>query len=383
MIIHVDGSHTPGAPILPECVKADVYLPCIIINEHPEAHAAVAQIVQGFIEAIGIPTIHRWTRAGKKRGWSLSQSGHVYTQLAPTTRPLVPAPLSGTAHYQFYGRLYGSLSQSVTSNDSHTSNSESNLGGLASPHADAEPTMSQESETYGSESLSPTMIELADYIEEIAKLRAELEGAGLREDSFIKQIHALFDRLQQTDTELAGVWAQLAARNSPSFSSTISSISAFTSPPRSPEKPSPSKPNRWTDIDLVLPTLDSDQYPTHSSPLAHLPSRNTSSPPTRLPSRNADSPVLLFAPPPTPSSSCGRYRNNHDNLAAQAQRALGPYVHGFLQEHNLQEKLEDTLLLVHNRPLPAWFKLVNSLELTEIQRGELYMALVNDWSAGA
>jgi hypothetical protein len=334
MIIHVDGSHTPGAPVLPECVKADVYLPYVIINEHPEAHPAVAQIVQGFIEAIGIPTIHCWTRASKKRGWSLSQSGHVHTQLSPTTCPLVPSPLSGTSHYQFYGCPYSSLSQSVTSNDSHTSNSESNSGGLANPHADAEPTMSQGSETYGSEPLSPTMIELADYIEEIANLRAELEGAGLREDSFIEQIHALFDHLQKTDAELAGVRAQLADRNSPSFLM-ISSISSFTSCPWSPEKPSPSKLNRQTDIALMFLTLDSDQYPTRSLPPAHLPSRNTSSPPTCLPSCNTDSPVLLFAPPPTPSSAYGCHHNNHNNLQAQAQRTLSPYVYGFLQEHNL------------------------------------------------
>jgi hypothetical protein len=346
MIIHVDGSHTPGAPVLPECVKADVYLPYVIINEHPEAHLAIAQIVQGFIEAIGIPTIHCWTHAGKKCSWSLSQSGHMHTQLAPTTHPLVPSPLSGTSHYQFYGRPYGSLSQSVTSN-SHTSDSESNLGALANPHADAEPTMSQGSKTYGSEPLSPTMIKLVDYIEEIVNLRAELEGAGLREDSFIEQIHALFDRLQKMDAELAGVWAQLADRNSPSFSM-ISSISGFTSRPQSLDKPSPLKLNCWTDIALMFPTLDLDQYPMCSSPPAHLPSRNTSLPPAHLPSRNADNPALLFALPPTPSSACGRYHHNHNNLQAQAQRTLGPYIYGFLQEHNLQEKLEDTLLLLYN-----------------------------------
>jgi hypothetical protein len=68
-------------------------------------------------------------------------------------------------------------------------------------------------------------------------------------------------------------------------------------------------------------------------------------------------------------------------LQAQAQCTLGPYIYGFLQEHNLQEMLEDTLSLLYNQPLLAWFKLVKSLELMEIQRGGLNTALVNDWSA--
>lgn len=62
MIIHVEGANIPGAPLLPECVKADVYLPPAIIDEHPEMHPAIAQIVQTFIEVVGIPTIQCWTR---------------------------------------------------------------------------------------------------------------------------------------------------------------------------------------------------------------------------------------------------------------------------------------------------------------------------------
>ena len=72
MIIHIEGANTPGAPALPEYIKANVYLPPIMMSEHPKTHPAIAEIVQTFIETIGIPTIQHWTCTGKKCGWSLS-----------------------------------------------------------------------------------------------------------------------------------------------------------------------------------------------------------------------------------------------------------------------------------------------------------------------
>jgi hypothetical protein len=189
MIIHVEGTNTPGAPALPECVKADVYLPPVFMSEHPEAHPAIAQIVQIFIEEVGIPTIQRWTHAGKKCGWSLSQSGHVYRNQGSTTRPLVPSPVSGTSRYQFHGRPYGNLTQSVSSDHSHNNNFP------VSPHA--EPAMSQDSDIICDlESLSQTALDFANSIEEITKLKGELEGAEHREDNLIQQIHTLFSHLQ-------------------------------------------------------------------------------------------------------------------------------------------------------------------------------------------
>ena len=61
--------------------------------------------------------------------------------------------------------------------------------------------------------------------------------------------------------------------------------------------------------------------------------------------------------------------------------SLSSYIDVFLQEHALQEKFGDSIALVYNMPVSAWFKLVNSLDLTDDQRGELIAALKNDWSA--
>jgi hypothetical protein len=375
IIIHIEGSNTPGAPALPECIKADVYLPPVIISEHPEAHSAIAQIVQTFIEAVGVPTIQRWTCAGKKRGWPLSQSGHIYKYLGSSTRPLVPSPNPGTSHYQFHGRPYGSLpvSQAVQASDhSHTNDYPVD--------SHAQPTTPQESERCSSEPLSPTTLSFLESIEKIAMLKAQVEAAELREDSLLQQIHTLFDRLQNKDKEIRELQVQLANRNSWSMSD-FSSISNISSRPQSPEHGSPSKRSLQRDLALKFPTIDTGRFPNVDSSLfpKPVPMRaqpfSPRSPAAQQASRNADNPFLHSA---SPSSSRGRYRGQTGQAQAQPL-PLSSYVDAFLQEYGLQEKFGDSIALIYNMPVPAWFKLVNSLDLTDDQRGELIAALTNDW----
>ena len=64
----------PGAPHLPECLKADVYLPPHLVDEHPECHLPIAAMVQTFIEEIGIPTVNRYIAAGHEFGWTFPQN---------------------------------------------------------------------------------------------------------------------------------------------------------------------------------------------------------------------------------------------------------------------------------------------------------------------
>ena len=61
--------------------------------------------------------------------------------------------------------------------------------------------------------------------------------------------------------------------------------------------------------------------------------------------------------------------------------AEGSYIDEFLCEHGLQEKLSATIALIYNAPVPNWLQLVNALDLTDIQRGELMAALANEWAA--
>jgi hypothetical protein len=346
-----------------------------MMSEHPETHLAIAEIVQTFIETIGIPTIQHWTRAGKKHGWSLSQSGH--RNQGFTTCPLIPTPVSGTLHYQFYGCPYGSLTKSISSDHSLT------RGDLVSH---TEPTGSQESDNmYDLEPISQTTLNLADSLKEISKLKAELEGAGYREDSLIAQIHTLFSHLQEKDKELAFVQAQQAAQApSNSFSPSLSSISYVSSlRAQTPEPHSPTKKDLQNDLALKFPKIDTAQFPNSSCSPKHsikcTQPFGPSSPFTKSASRDASSgsPTLLFAPPPTPTTSHG-----HNCGHEQAQGvSIGPYANEFLHEHVLHEKISDHILLIYNTPLPAWFKLIKSLDLTDLQKGELITALTNDWFA--
>ena len=91
--------------------------------------------------------------------------------------------------------------------------------------------------------------------------------------------------------------------------------------------------------------------------------------------------MLHFAPLPSASSSHGHYHN--DIVQGQAHTlSLGSYVQQFLQEHELQEQLGDVIMVIYNILVPGWFKLViSSLELTETQQVELFVALTNDWLA--
>ena len=230
------------------------------------------------------------------------------------------------------------------------------------------------------EPISQTTLNLADSLKEISKLKAELEGAGYREDSLIAQIHTLFSHLQEKDKELAFVQAQQAAQapgNSFSpFLSSISYVSSFHA--QTPE------PHSLTKKDLqIFPKIDTVQFPNPSClpkhSVKHTQPFGPSLPFTKSASYDAgsDSLTLLFAPPPTPTTSCG---HNHGREQAQG-RSLGPYTNEFLHEHGLHEKISNHILLIYNAHVPAWFKLIKSLDLTDLQKGELITALTNDWFA--
>ena len=365
IIIHVEGAINPGAPALPEHIKADVYLPPVMISEHPEAHSAIAQIVQTYIEAIGVPTVQRWTHAGKKCGWSLSQPGHVNNP-NPIPRPLVPLPLPGTSHYQFIGRPYGILSTSSHATDQSSTNDNP-------ADQSVQPAMSRASEEPGP---MISLYNIMDALEEISELKAKLAGADLREGGLIAQVHALFERIQRQAEEITQLRARVLDGNNSSSLSDISSTTDLTS--KSPTPDSPSKRNPGNSLALKFPTVDTALFPKpaplrarpfspRSSPIPHsaLPATPTSS-------RNLTFPH--FVSPATPTSS-------HSYGPAQLI-AQGSHVDEFLREHALGVNMAATIAVIYNLPVPSWFELIRSLDLTEDQRGELLAAMTNDWAAG-
>ena len=78
--------------------------------------------------------------------------------------------------------------------------------------------------------------------------------------------------------------------------------------------------------------------------------------------------------PATPTSS-------HSYGPAQLI-AQGSHIDEFLREHALGVNMAATIAVIYNLPVPSWFELIRSLDLTEDQRGELLAAMTNDWAAG-
>ncbi|KAJ7220385.1 hypothetical protein C8J57DRAFT_1536863 [Mycena rebaudengoi] len=92
MIIHVGGTVAPGTPVVPERLKADVYLPPHFLAEHSALHHDIAFIVQRYLKSVGVATVAAWT------------------QSPPLPTALVPAPTTVcSAHYVFRGCLTGNI----------------------------------------------------------------------------------------------------------------------------------------------------------------------------------------------------------------------------------------------------------------------------------
>ena len=62
MIISSSGTTVPGSPIHPEYLKASVYLPPAFVAHHPDLHTHIIDIVQQYIETVGVRTVSMWTQ---------------------------------------------------------------------------------------------------------------------------------------------------------------------------------------------------------------------------------------------------------------------------------------------------------------------------------
>ncbi|KAJ7208236.1 hypothetical protein GGX14DRAFT_566962 [Mycena pura] len=106
-IVHVNGTMVPNSPLVPERLKAHVYLPPHFLAHHPEVTPAVAFLVQMVIEQIGIPTARDW-RTKAQKVWNLTQTGRVVPVTLP--RMLVPSPINPrSSQYLFPGRPWNQL----------------------------------------------------------------------------------------------------------------------------------------------------------------------------------------------------------------------------------------------------------------------------------
>jgi hypothetical protein len=174
MILHVDGTTAPKALALPEHLKAHVYLPPNLLAEFVDSHETIAQIVQSFIEVVGVPTVIRWRRAAVSTGWSLSQQqSGTYSTPSNVHLPLIPAPIQPTSsYYIFPGRPSGSL-QSV----SEPSSPDTHFSVLSGTHENSQGSRHDEDHCSLYEDQSS---ELARLLGENRQLREQLRQAEER-----------------------------------------------------------------------------------------------------------------------------------------------------------------------------------------------------------
>lgn len=112
MIISSSGTTVPGSPIRPEFLKATVYLPPAFVTHHPDLHSHIIDMVQHYIETVGVRTVTMWTqRARHDLNYSLTQRGNPHQNAYFNA---IPIPEHNSAHYTFLGQPYRIVQDSST-----------------------------------------------------------------------------------------------------------------------------------------------------------------------------------------------------------------------------------------------------------------------------
>jgi hypothetical protein len=65
MIISSGGTTVPGSPTRPEFLKASVYLPPSFIAHHADLHNHIMDIIQHYIETVGVRTVTMWSQRAR------------------------------------------------------------------------------------------------------------------------------------------------------------------------------------------------------------------------------------------------------------------------------------------------------------------------------
>ncbi|KAJ7166462.1 hypothetical protein C8R43DRAFT_1122031 [Mycena crocata] len=194
MLLHMQGTTRPGTPVLPEFLHATVYLPPSFLRRHPDTHLPIAQIVQAFIETVGVPTVNAWAADAKARNWTLTQSGpRRYANDVPAD-VLIPAPRDvSTAQYTFYGCPLGSLRYDPVASPPH-------ITPPTAPSASPTPTRygSEDPEEYTADALA-----LMSAVEHIAELEDEINPLRDQNGHMTQQVQELNDFVSVLQGQLA------------------------------------------------------------------------------------------------------------------------------------------------------------------------------------
>ena len=337
----------PGAPHLPECLKADVYLPPHLVEELPDCHRPIAAIVQTFIEEIGIPTVNRYTAAAREFGWTFTQNPPGFVIPSVQNLALIPAPAkTGSAHYIFRGRPYGSLS--LLASPQQPQQSQVNSDRSESPFS-----LSSSIQYFPDEqdSVDLAMINAA---EKISDLESRLERATLMEQEYIDEIANLrnelaetYDTLRQQETMLAEVTENISHRLALPFPT-----------PQRPTEKQRAVPSAWLDR-VSHSSTKRTPPPLFASSLGY---------PEKAPSLSA------------PSSSHRSRETPHGTKPKSEKEIpnLGPATTEFLAAHNLTQFRQIITLIVTNNAASRWSTMLGVLSLPDNVRSNLLDVLAAD-----
>jgi hypothetical protein len=370
LVIHVEGATIPGAPNLPEYIKADVYLPPHLVDERPECHVPIAAMVQTFIEEIGIPTVNRYMAAGRKFGWTFTQSPSSPAIPSSQNLALIPSPAkTGSAHYIFRGRPYGSIP--LLSLPPERSNSNQCQSMPASPTGTTLLTpltsQSESIDEYFPDEPDPVELAMINAAEKMADLESRLDMAALRETNYIKEISNLRNELAESYATLRQQEARFAEGNS--YSSTQSSLSSTQRFPSSTQY-SPSFPHLLSPFGTPQPSKGKSSVARFTN-LAHVSSPGH--------------PEMRMSMSPSPSLHetlrRTRPKPEGDNVTTDWSSDLGFSTTEFIKSHNLTQFGPTITLIVKNYSPTKWSSMLGMLALSDSVRNNLLEALTADLEA--
>ncbi|KAG1832627.1 hypothetical protein DFJ58DRAFT_847961 [Suillus subalutaceus] len=114
IVVHHPGTIPPNMPIVPESLKADIYINPKVLLEHRKLHPVVAKITQLFLAKYATPLARSFTLSCTKKGWRAAGSlqtpakgkGRAETSLLP----FIPPPITPSSlHFVLPGHPDGSL----------------------------------------------------------------------------------------------------------------------------------------------------------------------------------------------------------------------------------------------------------------------------------
>jgi hypothetical protein len=344
LVIHVEGATIPGAPILPECLKADVYLPPHLVDEVPECQFPIAAIVQTYIEDIGIPTVNRYIAAGRNFGWTFTQNQSTYTIPSSQNLPFIPPPaIPGSAHYVFRGRPYGSLPLQFQHSNS-ASDQQRHAGRTTSPPS----SLSESTDGYVSDDPDPVELALLNAAEKMVDLESGLERAALAEANYVKEITNLRKELAETYATLRRHEARLAEHSSYSLTQSSPSSSYRVSPFTTPQS---SKKLQQVVPNLAYVSSYRDKLPNMSSPFIQ---------------------HETWTKPKQEAVGSTTVSSSH----------LGPATTEFVTAHNLTRFGPLLSLIVVNHSPTKWSAMLRVLSLSDVVHEGLLDALTTDLKTG-